>query len=244
MNKEISMGFCVAILKRAWLVMLAVVIVVSAVAGVFTEFFIQKKYSSSVTFYVINSSGADYTSSSVVSALKELTANYMELLKTDKIVAPIAKKLADEHGINYTPDQIKRMVSTTAVNETAMIVLKVVHADRDVAFKIAELFSTEAPDLVTEIEKEELINNGVDLETGKSVTECIKAVNYPRIAETHDSPSLFRNVLLAAIVAAIAVYAIYFVIALLDNTIKSEDEIKECFGDYPLLASIPNWTNK
>lgn len=243
MNKEISMGFCLAIFKKALLVMLVAVIVASLLAGLFTEFFIQKKYSSSVTFYVINSSGADYTSSSVVAALEELTANYMELIKTDKIVAPVAKKLADEHGINYTPDQIKGMISTSAVNDTAMIVLKVVHTDREVAFKIAELFSTEAPALVTEIEKEELINNGVDIDTGKSVTDCIKAVNYPRMAESHDSPSLFRNVLLAAIVAAIAVYVIYFVIALLDNTIKSEDEIKEYFAEYPLLASIPSWTN-
>jgi len=243
MNKEISMGFCLAILKKAWLVILAVVIVASLLAGIFTEFFIQKKYSSSVTFYVINSSGADYTSSSVVAALEELTANYMELIKTDKIVAPIAKALSEEHGIDYTPDQIKRMISTSAVNDTAMIVLKVVHTDRDVAFKIADLFSTKAPALVTEIEKEELVNNGVDLETGKSVTECIKAVNYPRIAETHDSPSLFRNVLLTSIVCAIVIYAIYFVIAILDNTIKSEDEIKEYFADYPLLASIPTWTN-
>ncbi len=243
MNKEISMSFCLAILKKAWLVMLAVVIVTSLLAGLFTEFFIQKKYSSSVTFYVINSSGADYTSSSVVAALEDLTANYMELIKTDKIVAPIAKKLAEEHGINYTPDEIKKMISTSAVNETAMIVLKVTHTDKDVAFKIADLFSSTAPALVTEIEKEELVNNGIDIETGKSVTECIKAVNYPRMAERHDSPSLFRNVLLTAIVSAIAVYAIYFVLALLDNTVKSEDEIKEHFGSYPLLASIPNWTN-
>lgn len=245
MNKEISMGFCLAILKKAWLVMLAVVIVASLMAGLFTEFFIQKTYSSSVTFYVINSSGADYTSSSVVAALEVLTANYMELIKTDKIVAPIAKKLADEQGINYTPDQIKGMISTSAVNDqTAMIVLKVVHTDKEVAFKIAEAFSSEAPALVTEIEKGELINNGVDLETGRNVTDCIQAANYPRMPETHDSPSLFRNVFVAAVVAAIAVYAIYFVIALLDNTIKSEDEIKKYFSDYPLLASVPSWTNK
>lgn len=243
MNKEISMGFCLAILRKALVVMLAVVILASVLAGLFTEFFIQKKYSSSVTFYVINSSGADYTSSAVVSALEDLTANYMELIKTDKIVAPIAKKLAEEHGIEYTPDQIKTMISTTAVNDTAMIMLKVKHTNPEVAFKIAELFSTEAPALVTEIEKEELLNNGIDLETGKTVTECIKAVNYPRMATTHDSPSLFRNVTLAAVLAAVAVYAIYFIIALLDNTVKSEDEIKEFFGDYPLLASIPNWSN-
>lgn len=243
MNKEISMGFCLAILKRAWLIMLVVVIVASLLAGLFTEFFIPKKYSSSVRFYVINSSGADFTSSSVVAALEELTANYMELLKTDKILAPIAKKLADEHGIDYTPDQIKGMISTSTVNETAMIDLKVVHVDKEVAFKIAELFSSEAPALVTEIEKEELINNGSDIDTGKSITDCIKTVNYPRMATGHDSPNMKRNVALAAIVSAIAVYAIYFVIALMDNTIKSEDEIKEHFADYPLLATIPNWNN-
>ena len=135
------------------------------------------------------------------------------------------------------------MISTTVVNDTAMIMLKVRHTNPEVAFKIAELFSTEAPALVTEIEKEELINNGLDIETGKTVTECIKAVNYPRMAEHHDSPSMVRNVTLAAILAAVAVYAIYFIAVLLDNTVKSEDEIKEFFGDYPLLASIPNWSN-
>lgn len=243
MNKEVSMGFCLAILRRAWFVMLVVVIVASLLAGIFTEFFIPKKYSSSVRFYVINSSGADYTSSSVVAALEELTANYMELLKTDKIVAPIAKKLADEHGINYTPDQIKKMISTSTVNETAMIDLKVVHVDKDVAFKIAELFSSEAPDLITEIEKEELINNGSDKDNGDNITDCIKTVNYPRMATGQDSPNIRRNVVLTAIASAIAVYAIYFVIALLDNTIKSEDEIKEYFSKYPLLATIPNWDN-
>lgn len=243
MNKEISMGFCLAILRKAWFVMLAVVIVASLVVGLFTEFLIQKKYSSSVTFYVINSSGADYTSSSVVSALKELTANYMELLKTDKIVEPIAEKLAEEHGIEYTADQIKKMISISDLNDTAMIVLKVKHTDKQVAFWIAELFSTEAPAIVTQVEKEELVNSEADPESGKNVTECIKTVNYPKVATKQDSPSLFKNVFLTAILSAVVVYAIYLMAALFDNTVKSEDEIKEHFGKYPLLACIPNWSN-
>ena len=171
------------------------------------------------------------------------TKNYMELLKTDKIVYPITKKLADEYGINYTPDQIKRMISTTIVNDTPMIVLKVRHADPEIAFKIADLFALEAPTLVTEVEKEGLINNGASVNNGTGVTECIKAVNYPRLAQSHDSPSLSKNVLITAVIMAVAVYAIYFIAAILDNTVKSEDEITEHFANYPLLASIPNWTN-
>ena len=244
MNKEISMGFCLAILKKAWIVMLVAVIIASLLAGLFTEFFIPKKYSSTVKFYVVNSSGADYTSAAVVSALEILTSNYMELLKTDKIVAPIAQTLAEEYDIDYTTDQIKSMITTSKVNDdTAMIVLKVVHTDKDVAFKIAEAFSKEAPALVTEVEKEDLLSVGDSFATSGKVTECIKAVNYPRVATSPDSPSLSRNVVLAAVLVAIMVYAIYFVIALLDNTIKSEEEIKSCFGEYPLLAVIPNWTN-
>ena len=243
MNKEISMGFCLAILKKAWILMLVAVILAAALAGVYTETVIQKKYSSQVTFYVVNSSGADYTSSAVVSALETLALNYMELIKTDKIVAPIAKKLAEEEGIEYTCDQIKGMISTSVVSNSALITLRVRHADKEVAFKIAEMFSSEAPALVTALEKEELINNGFDIEIGKNITECIKTVNYPRLATTHDSPSLTRNVALAAVVAAVLVYLIYFMVALLDNTVKTEDEIKNNFGEYPLLASIPSWTN-
>ena len=240
MNREISFSFCLTILKKAWIVMLVAIIIAATITGIFTEFFMQKKYSSSVTFYVINSTGADYTSSSVVSALETLTANYMELIKTDKIVEPIAKKLESEYGIKYTSDDIKRMISTTTIEETAMITLKVTHTDPKIAYNIATLFSEYAPEYVTEIEKSELMS---DETTAATITECIKTVNYPRLDTSADSPSITKNLAVAILLAAIVVYATYFIIALFDNTIKSEEELKAIFGDYPLMAVIPSWKN-
>ena len=241
MNREISFSFCLAILKKAWIVMLAVIILASALAGSVTEYVIEKKYSSTVTFYVINRSAKDdYTSSSVVAALDALAENYMELLKTDKVVEPIAKQLEEAHGIKYEVDELKKMLSTKALQETALIELKVTHTDPEVAYKIAALFSESAPALITDIEKIELITG-----TGSSatVTECIKTVNSPRLDNSADSPSLIKNLVITAALSAMLVYAVYFILALIDNTIKTEEDLKSLFGEYPLMAVIPTWNN-
>ena len=241
MNREISFKFCLAILKRAWIVMLAAVIIASALAGVITEYVMEKKYSSSVTFYVINRSAKeDYTSSSVVAALDALAENYMELLKTDKVVEPIAKQLEEAYGIKYSVDQLKKMLSTKALEETALIELKVTHTDPEVAYKIATLFSESAPALVTDIEKIELITNSGSTTT---VTECIKTVNLPRLNNSPDSPSMVKNLILAVLLSAVAVYSVYFVFALIDNTVKTEEDVKALFAEYPLMAVIPTWNN-
>ena len=241
MNREISFKFCLAILKRAWIVMLAVIIVASALAGVITEYVMEKKYSSSVTFYVINrSSKEDYTSSSVVAALDALAENYMELLKTDKVVEPIAKQLEEAYGVKYSVDQLKKMLSTKAIQETALIELKVTHTDPDVAYKIATLFSESAPALVTDIEKIELVTSSGST---TAVTECIKTVNTPRLNKSPDSPSMVKNLLLAVLLSVVTVYGIYFVMAIVDTTVKTEEDVKAIFGEYPLMAVIPNWNN-
>ncbi|MBO5683026.1 MAG: hypothetical protein J6S10_03515, partial [Clostridia bacterium] len=94
--------------------------------------------------------------------------------------------------------------------------------------------------LVTDIEKIELITNSGSTTT---VTECIKTVNLPRLNKSPDSPSMVKNLILAVLLSAVAVYSVYFVFALIDNTVKTEEDVKALFAEYPLMAVIPTWNN-
>ena len=60
----------------------------------------------------------------------------------------------------------------------------------------------------------------------------------PRLATEPDSPNLIINILIGAILGIAISFLVFFLAEVLDNTIYTEDDVKDKFG-YPIVGLIP-----
>ena len=65
----------------------------------------------------------------------------------------------------------------------------------------------------------------------------VEAIRFPVKDTAPDSPNVARNALLAAVIGAVLVYAIFFLIYLFDTTVYTEQDLTR-FG-LPLLGTVP-----
>lgn len=243
MNKEISILTLWKVLKNSWKVIVIITLIVMLIAGLYTNYGIKKKYSSSVTFYVINtSSNLEYTTSALLQAIEQLSNDYIELILSDVIIEPLVEDLNEEHGWDYTPGQIRNMISASIISDTSMFKIRVTNTDKEHAYIIAQYINDNAPEKVKDVVKPWL--SDVDTDKKDSVVECITAINHPQLATSYDSPNLSKNVLIAGIASALLVYVIFLLKSFFNTVVKTEDDIKPITDKYPLIGRIPTWRKK
>ncbi len=245
MNSEISLSFLWKIFVNNWKKILLVTLAVVLVVGCVTAFLIEKKYSSKVTFYVINTnSELDYTTTSYLSAAEQLSNDYIQIILSDVMLKPLVEQLKTEHGYEYTVEQLRNMITTSIVSGASMFEIKVTSTDSQCAYDIAKHIGENAPGVLLTVVKPWIFDSKMENIDGlkkDDITDCIMVINEPIIANGHDSPRLTVNVAVSALVAALATYAFFMLTALLDTVVKSEDDIKQFVQKYPLIGTIPTW---
>ncbi len=245
---EISLSLLWNILKKAWIVILAITLVVMIAAAAFTHYFIPKKYSSSVKCYVVNiNTDYAYTTTNLLDASKYLINDYVAIIKSDRLLLPICEELSALGYTDITPASIRseRMISggTDAV-DTGVFTITVSHTNKDLAYDLAAIIAEKAPEMVTKIARPELNlkaeQKDEPAEDEEIVLNCFEVLSFPTKAVGADSPSLISNTMIAGIAAAVVTYFVFFVYYLLKARITSEDDIKKAFN-IPVIGRIPTW---
>lgn len=156
MERDISLAFLWKILKKCWIFVVVAALVTAIVVGVFVSLFIPKKYSSSVNFYVVNTNTSyDYTTSALLSASTYLINDYVEMIKSERILIPACEVLEKQYNYKMTPSDLSGMISSSSKSDTSIFSIKITHTDPKVALKVAEVLADIAPEKVTEIAKPE-----------------------------------------------------------------------------------------
>ncbi len=246
MNKEkneVSISFFWSVLRRSWLVLLIAVVIASMLTGLITQFVLEKKYSSSVTFYVVNNTRTDYISSSYLSATEQLANDYIDIICSDTVMIPLSEHLRDEHGIDYSATALKKKVSTSTKEDSSIFYIKITDVNSEHAYIIASSISEIAPQIIKDIVKDWATQSDSSENTAKESADCVKVIEQPKLDAKHDSPSLIKNLAIAVLLSASGVYAIFFLIAFNDTVIKTEEDIKKYTDKYPLIGVIPYWEN-
>ena len=151
----------------------------------------------------------------------------------------VAKMLTDEAPAIVTriskPYEISVNVPVTStINELADALLavdKVAYAE--LAEDLMEIYNTDQKKLQNYKATIEGFYNRDDM-------TCITPLRQPVENPNPTSPNIVRNVLLAGILAAIATFAVFFILDFFSTTIHTEDDIKR-MTELPVLGSIPEW---
>ncbi len=215
-----------SIWKRAWLVILSG-LVAAGIGFSVSSFLITPKYSSSIMLYVNNSSfslgNTSFSiSSSEITAAQSLVKTYAEILNNRTTLTRVIEK----SGVDYTYEQLSKMVVATTANETEIMRVTVTADDPKVASKIANYIAEVLPVRIAEI------IDGASMEV----------VDYAVPNKNKVEPSVTTYTAVGLFLGVLACCLILAVVAMLDDTIHDEEYVLNTY-DYPILAKIPDLVN-
>lgn len=208
-----------AVIRRAWAVILAALIGAGA-AFLGTTYFITPKYRASALFYVNgNTLSVGSVSLGDISLAKSLVDSYIVILKSRESLNAVI----DYAGLDYTYGQLSGMISANAVNETEIFQVSVTSSDPQEAEKIANAVAYILPKRISGIIEG---------------TEA-KVVDYAVAPSAPFSPNYSRNTIMGFLAGAALAAAIIVVLQLLDNTIRSGEDLVNV-TTLPILANTPD----
>lgn len=217
---EIDLLELLMVMKKHLSAILLAGIVGLVIMFAYTSFLVTPLYSASSMMYVMpdNSNSMNSSTLSDMQVGQQLTSDYSSMIKSRSFMEDVIKKL------NLTIDYQQLLGKVEVTNPTSSRILQVTVNDPNpqTAADIANEMASVAESKLKEI-------------TGM---QAIKIYEEAAVPDRPSSPSLKKNCalgLLAGIVLAMAVITILY---LLDDTIKTEDDIEKYLG-MTTLAVLP-----
>lgn len=220
-TNEISLQEIFMILwNKVWVIILCTLIGGVAAFGI-SAFVLDPTYTSRVSMYVNSNTERENTIANLndINASQKLVSTYIEILKSDNVLS----KVITETGFNYTPEQIRKMLTASAVNGTEIFEVKITTKDADEAADIANTIAAVAPEEIIRVVKA----GSVEL-----IDEAVPATS-------PSSPNVLLNTIIGLMLGGVLSVLGVLVAEMLDNRIKHEDDLKKAF-DFPILGTIPD----
>lgn len=215
-----------ALKKNFWLILLAGLIV-AGIAFLYVSLFVEPSYSSEVVLYVNSMSvminDKTYVSQSEIYAARSLVQTYIEILKNEETLSQIIALT----GVEYSPGQLKGMISTVVQNSTEIFSVVVTGHDAEEAQMIANAVAQILPIRVAEIV------DGCSMRTVSGAK-----VNYNKVA-----PSTAKYTMVGFGIGVVIAILIVLFGALLDRTVHEDDEMFTTLN-IPILSKIPDLYGK
>ena len=260
MTREIDFSFLLTVLKKAWWKITLIVLAVAIVTTLFVTLFVPKKYTQEVVFRVVNDSlVSEYTNTGLVEAAMLLAQDYIRIINSDISLDAICEK-AEDMGYDLTPGSISGMLSSKVPADSAIFSIYVTSVDPKLAYDIATIVEEVSPDIIksiskpsTDLEIEEIIelayNNNESDNAAKTeaynmlkakLSPCVTVLSTLSYHETPSSPNISKAMIFSSLIALVASCMIFFIIAFLDVTIRTKDDVKKNIKA-PLIGTIPSW---
>jgi len=220
-TNEISLQEIFMILwNKVWVIILCTLIGGVAAFGI-SAFVLDPTYTSRVSMYVNSNTERENTIANLndINASQKLVSTYIEILKSDNVLS----KVITETGFTYTPEQIRKMLTASAVNGTEIFEVKITTKDANEAAVIANTIAAVAPEEIIRVVKA----GSVEL-----IDEAVPATS-------PSSPNVLLNTIIGLMLGGVLSVLGVLVAEMLDNRIKHEDDLKKGY-DFPILGTIPD----
>lgn len=222
--EEIDLKELVSIFWEKKIRIIFIVLIFAIVGFIYGSQIKTPMYSSSTTLVLAKAQQDEAAASSItttdITLNSKLVATYSEIIKSDTTVRDVIKNL----GLNLSEGAVKKNIKVTDVEDAEVIKITVSNEDSTVACRIAN----------------ELAN--VFINKTKEIYK-IDNVHVLDVAEAKDTPSNINHVKDTALFAAIGLvisFAYVFILNMLDNTVKSQEELEKHLK-VPVIATIPNY---
>lgn len=221
-NLEINLLDIYQLLKSKIIWILVVALIAGVCGFVFSSFMITPKYEASIDMIVHSKTvqnDSQQATGDQFTAASKMAANFTRLIRNDIVLKPVIESL--DLDISY--NELKRMVSAELVSGTTIMNIKATCDDSETARKIVEKISEIAPPILVEI---------------MQVGSC-KNASGVSVPGTPVSPNVKQITMIAFVLGAVACAGIIIVADLLDNTFRTEQDIRNEI-DVPVLGVLPS----
>lgn len=225
----ISLGTLWRILRNCWYWMLVGAVIVGIVFFGVSKLNYTPVYSSSSEFYVSNiATSTSLYSSSQIQGAESMAENFTRLVKADDLL----DKIGEDTGLSRT--RLRGLISATA--DGAILRVTVSGQDADLNYRVSQSMEKNLPAYC------DYYNNQPDALDPSHDSKTMKVVRTSELDKTPDNNNeTYRYSLLGAVLAAVVVYGVFFVVAITNTTIYSADDLKTKAPMYSVIGSIAHW---
>lgn len=199
--------------------LIAAVVAGAVIAGAFTKFMLPDKFTAVSRMYMVSASSDSVVNLADLNIGTSLSNDYVELMKSRPVLEDVIEKLE----LDYTCEELARMIELSVVTNTRIILISVTSTDpqeaTDIANQVARTAKIQLPKVM-------------ESPSPSIVEEAVVPLE-------KSSPSLKKNVLIGAALMLFTVLGVLTVLYLLDDTVKSSEDVEKTFGVMPLTV-IPD----
>mgnify|MGYP002738424272 FL=1 len=205
-------------LKKHILVILAAILAGAVIAGAATKLLMTPVYSATSTMLVL-------TKETTLSSLADLqigtqlTKDYNILITSRTVLQDVV----DELNLDMTYKELKGCITVENPNDTRLLSITATDKDPEMAKKIADVLAKTSADFIGE----------------KMEVTPPKIIEEGEVPTIQTSPSTKKNVVIGALAGLVLSAGVIILLTLMDDTIKSEEDIEKYLG-LTTLASIPD----
>lgn len=210
-----------ALRHRWWAILLALVIGAGA-AGVYTKKLIAPHYQSTSMVYVL-SKETTLASLADLQIGSQLTKDYSVIIKS----RPVLQEVIDKQNLDLTTDELGEMITIDNPNDTRILSITVEDIEPMRAKAIVDEVTKSASNYIGDI---------MEMVPPKVIEDGVVAVK-------PSSPSVKKNAAVGGLGLAVLVCGLICLKTILDDTIKSEEDIEKYLG-LSVLAVIPDTEKK
>ena len=210
-----------ALRHRWWAILLALVIGAGA-AGVYTKKLIAPHYQSTSMVYVL-SKETTLASLADLQIGSQLTKDYSVIIKS----RPVLQEVIDKQNLDLTTDELGEMITIDNPKDTRILSITVEDIEPMRAKAIVDEVTKSASNYIGDI---------MEMVPPKVIEDGVVAVK-------PSSPSVKKNAAVGGLGLAVLVCGLICLKTVLDDTIKSEEDIEKYLG-LSVLAVIPDREKK
>lgn len=209
---EIDLWELFQVLLKNWLWILLSTLGCAILGLLITMFLITPKYRAEATMIVNTRQDqtATVTNDQITSAQK-LVDTYSIIIRSRRVIDPIMEKL----NIEDDYESFVKNIIVESVNDTQVMSIQVENKDPEIALQVVQEIVDRAPGAIIST-----------VEAGS-----VNVVSEPYVnSEVPVSPSKLKNTAIAAFIGLFISSGAFLLIAFLDNTFKSEEDIQKQLG--------------
>lgn len=207
------------IIRNNIVAIIAVTVLFAVAGGMITMFMITPMYAASATLIVNTRQDQSATvTNDQLNSAKNLVDTYAIIIKSDTVLNTVIDNL----GLDMSYTLLLNSVTVSAVDSTQVMQISVQNEDPALAKSIVAEITSIAPDIIVD-----------KVEAGS-----VKVISEARAGEKPVSPSLKKNVAIAALLGLVISAGFVLLREMLNNTFKSDEDIQKNLG-IPVLGVIP-----